>query len=284
MTLPEITLPKVELPFDIPVLLHPLTDHFIIAIPVVILLLEIMNLIMKKKAVSGVTFFLILLTIVAAIGAYFTGLVDGKEAYPTLGEAAKTALSDHKLLGTYVMLASGVVLFFKLISMLSGSKIIKSLYLLVLIAFVLALFKQGKEGGELVYKHGMNVEQVKILDDELFDLKEELEDATAEIETAVKATKKVVVQKEAVKQEVIETIITAPVTEEVVQTETITSEPVVEKTPEDTTPMETIGDTLEESIKTEVKPETTSSVMEPVKVLEVEGMPEEVLPPTIATH
>ena len=113
MELPTITLPKVELPFDIPVLLHPSVDHFLIALPVVILLLELMNLMMKKKAVSGVSFFLIVLTVVASVGAYFTGLVDGKEAYPALSEAAKAALAEHKLLGTYLMLASGVVLFFK---------------------------------------------------------------------------------------------------------------------------------------------------------------------------
>ena len=29
----------------------------------------------------------------AAIGAYFTGLVDGSEAYPTLNDAAKEALA-----------------------------------------------------------------------------------------------------------------------------------------------------------------------------------------------
>ena len=106
MQLPEITLPKVELPFDIPVLLHPSVDHFVIALPVVILLLELMNLVMKKKAVSGVSIFLIVLTIIASVGAYFTGLVDGKEAYPALTEAAKEALAHHKLLGTYLMLAS----------------------------------------------------------------------------------------------------------------------------------------------------------------------------------
>ena len=52
MTLPAITLPKVELPFDIPVLLHPAVDHFMIALPVVILVLEPINLMMKKKALS----------------------------------------------------------------------------------------------------------------------------------------------------------------------------------------------------------------------------------------
>lgn len=49
MTLPVITLPKVELPFDIPVLLHPAVVHFMIALPVVIILLELINLIMKKR-------------------------------------------------------------------------------------------------------------------------------------------------------------------------------------------------------------------------------------------
>ena len=182
MTLPEIVLPKVEIPFDIPVLLHPAVVHFLIAIPVVILLLELMNLVMKKKAVGGVSFFLILLVVVAAIAAYFTGLTDGKEAFPALGEAAKSELGEHKLLGTYVLLASAVVLFLKLLAM-TGNKVLKALYIFVLIAFVVLMFKQGKEGGELVFEHGLNVEKVKALDDELFDLKEELEEAKAVVET-----------------------------------------------------------------------------------------------------
>ena len=261
MTLSKITLPKVELPFDIPVLLHPLTDHFLIAIPVVILLLELMNLMMKKKAVSGVSFFLILLTIMAALAAYFTGLVDGKEAYPGLAEEAKTALTNHKLLGTYVMLASGVVLLFKLISMMTGSKIIKSLYLLVLIVFILALFKQGKEGGELVYTHGLNVELVKELKDDLSDAEEELEEAEEKLKDAVSVP---TVQKE----------IDAPAVLEASKVEAKSPAPSaapVEKIPEETTAIETAGDTQEENTQAPVQPEaSSSSVEESVKVLESE--------------
>jgi uncharacterized membrane protein len=247
MELPAITLPKVELPFDIPVLLHPGVDHFLIALPVVILLLELMNLIMKKKAVSGVSFFLIVLTVIVSVGAYFTGLVDGKEAGTALSEAAKAALAEHKLLGTYLMLASGVVLLFKLLSMITGKRIIRVLYILILIAFVAGIFEQGEEGGELVYKYGMNVEQVKILDDELFDLKEKLEEATA--------TKEVLI--------------------EVEKTETIKLDVPV-KTPEESTPVETIGETVTESVKMKIKEE--------VETLKVEGMPEEMVQPEIATH
>ncbi len=74
MELPAITLPKVDLPFDIPVLLHPIVDHFAIALPIVIILLELINLILRKRAISGVSFFLIVLTVIVFVGAYFTGL------------------------------------------------------------------------------------------------------------------------------------------------------------------------------------------------------------------
>jgi len=250
MQLPAITLPKVELPFDIPVLLHPAVDHFVIALPVVILLLELMNLVMKKKAVSGVSFFLIVLTVLASVGAYFTGLVDGKEAYPALSEAAKVALAEHKLLGTYLMLASGVVLFFKLLSMLTAKGIIKALYILILIAFVAGIFEQGEEGGELVYKYGMNVEQVKTLDDKVFELEEALEEVTVETEVTVEVEKT--------------EVINLPTPAESI------------KTPVETTPVEAVVETVTESVKTEVK--------EKVEVLQVEGMPEEMVQPQIATH
>lgn len=252
MQLPEITLPKVELPFDIPVLLHPVVDHFIIALPVVILLLELMNLMMKKKAVSGVSFFLIVLTVIAAIGAYFTGLVDGKEAYPALNEAAKEALSEHKILGTYLMLASGIVFLFKVLSMITGKSIIRGLYILILIAFVAGIFEQGEEGGELVYKYGMNVEQVRVLDDELFDLKEELE----ELEEAAAKTE------ESTEEEKSEAVNLPTPTQSV--------------TPVETTPIETVP----EAVKTDVQ----DTAQEKVESPQVEGMPEEMVQPEIATH
>ena len=254
MELPAITLPKVDLPFDIPVLWHPIVDHFVIALPVVVLLLELINLVMRKRAISGTSFFLILLTVLAAVGAYFTGLVDGKEAYPALNEAAKEALGEHKLLGTYLMLASGIVLFFKLLSMLTDKSIIRALYILILIIFVAGILEQGEEGGKLVYKHGLNVEQVKVLDDELFDVKEELDETTEELEE-MKASEET---------EKVETIPTDNTQDEA-------------KTAVETTPVESTSvETAPESVKTEVKEEA-----EP---LQVEGMPEEMVQPEIATH
>ncbi|GIT98344.1 DUF2231 domain-containing protein [Sulfurovum sp. TSL1] len=249
MQLPAISLPKIELPFDIPVLWHPVVDHFIIALPVVILLLELVNLVMRKKAISGMSFFLILFTVLAAVSAYFTGLVDGSEAYPTLNDAAKEALAAHKNLGTYLMLTSWLVLLFKLLSMLTDKSIIRVIYILILIAFVAGIFEQGDEGGELVYKHGLNVEQVKVLDDELFDAQEELDETKEELEE-IKASA------EAEKEEAIETNST--------QSEA--------KTAVEGAPVEIITESVRIEVKEEAEP------------LQVEGMPEEMVQPEISTH
>ncbi len=249
MQLPAISLPKVEFPFDIPVLWHPIVDHFAIALPVVILLLELVNLVMRKKAISGMSLFLIVLTVFAAVGAYFTGLVDGSEAYPTLNDAAKEALSEHKNLGTYLMLASWVVLLFKVLSMLTEKSVIRAIYVLILIVFVAGIFEQGEEGGELVYKHGLNVEQVKVLDDELFDVQEELDETIDELEE----------MKASAEAE----------SEETIETNTTQAEP---KTAVESTPVETITESVETEVKEEAEP------------LQVEGMPEEMVQPEIATH
>jgi uncharacterized membrane protein len=175
MTLPEITLPKIDLPFDIPVLIHPSVDHFAIALPVVILLLEFYNLFAKRKSIGVFSFFLLILTIVIFAAAYFTGVVDGKEAYDLLPQEGQSELKAHKLLGTYLLLGSLLLLFLKLLAM-TGKKLLKVLFFIGLIGFIVVTFEQGKEGGELVYKYGANVERVKNIDDKLFDAQEALED------------------------------------------------------------------------------------------------------------
>ena len=180
MELPAIKIPEITLPFDIPVLLHPPVDHFIIALPIVVLLLEIINLFAKKRAIGVVSFFLIILTVVAAVAAYFTGSVDGKEAWDLLSQAGQAELKEHKLLGTYLMLASAVVLLFKLLSAMIQRGMMKALFLLILVLFVAGILKQGKEGGDLVYKYGANIKLVKTIDDKLFDCQDDLNDYITE--------------------------------------------------------------------------------------------------------
>ena len=183
MNLPAISLPSIDLPFDIPVLMHPPVDHFAIAFPIVVLLIEFINLFVKKRSFSVLSLFLVIATVIVAISAYLTGSVDGKEAYPLLNEMGPGELKEHKLLGTYLMLASGIVLLFKLGSMIVSNGLAKAFYLLVLALFVAGVLKQGKDGGELVYEYGANVEMVKTLDDEKFDLQEERDELESDLES-----------------------------------------------------------------------------------------------------
>ena len=267
MELPAIKIPEIPLPFDIPVLLHPPVDHFIIALPIVVLLLEIINLIAKKRAIGVVSFFLIILTVVAAVAAYFTGSVDGKEAWDLLSQAGQSELKEHKLLGTYLMLASGVLLVFKLLSAMIQRGLMKGLYLLILIIFIAGILKQGKEGGELVYKYGANVELVKSLDDEMFDLKEELDELKEEaaktpVDKAVEAVKE-----------------TAAEVKEAVESKTAEVVEAVEKKAEEV--QEKAADTVESATeKVEEKAEEAKEAVEETAA-KVEASTEEVVSPAV---
>lgn len=185
MQLPEIKLPNIDLPFDIPVLLHPPVDHFVIALPVVILLLEFYNLFAKRKSIGVFSFILVIVTVLVFAAAYLTGSTDGKEAFDLLSPEGQEALKAHKLLGTYLLLGSVVLLFFKLLAS-TGKGFLKGLFFTVLIGFIAVTFEQGEHGGELVYKYGANIEKVKTMDDEMFDLKDELEDAQDDLKEAQK--------------------------------------------------------------------------------------------------
>jgi len=182
MELPALKLPQIQLPFDIPVLAHPPVDHFVIAIPILVLIIELINLVAKKRAIGVISFVLLIIGMVAAVAAYLTGTVDGKEAFDALTQAGQSELKEHKLLGTYLMLASAVVVIFKMLSSVVKRGIMKALYLLILVVFVAGILKQGHDGGELVYKYGANVERVADLDSDLFDAKEELEEANEALE------------------------------------------------------------------------------------------------------
>ena len=188
MKLPDLVLPQVTLPFDVPVLLHPGVVHFAIVLPIVILLLEFYNLFARKKSIGGFSFLLILATIALFAASYFTGLTDGKEAYDFLSTEGKEELKEHKLLGTYLLIGSVVVLLFKLFAM-TGKVFFKFLFFVVLIGFAIVTLDQGKEGGELTYKHGANIERIKTLDDALFDTKEALEEAQEELNASKVSTK-----------------------------------------------------------------------------------------------
>ena len=175
MSLPNITIP-VELPIDIPTLLHPAIVHFVIAIPVVIILLEIINLFFKKRTLSVFSLFLVIVLAVVMSMAYFTGVVDGKETFMALASEGQAELKEHKLLGIYLTYGALALVALKLLFMVFSKTVARLFFLLILIGFTAVILKQGKEGGELVYTYGANNEAVNNVQSELDDLQDEYDE------------------------------------------------------------------------------------------------------------
>ncbi len=160
MNLPPLSIPDFPLPFIVPHMVHPLFVHFAIALPVVIVLFELINLATRRRSIGVMSFVLMVLLVLVYFGAYLTGVTDGQEAKKLLNPEARQILSAHKQLGVYLIYGSLVVLLFKLISIAVSRFAARLLFLLVLIGFVLIAFSEGKKGGELVYTYGANVKGV----------------------------------------------------------------------------------------------------------------------------
>jgi len=175
--LPAISIPEIPLPLEIPEIIHPAIVHFAIAIPVVILLLEIYNLAAKRRTISAFSLFLLIVVAVAIFGAYLTGGVDGKATWDMLSSDGQAELKAHKLLGIYLVYGSLFLVLLKLLVMAIRKNVGRIFFILVLLGFIVATLYQGKEGGELVYKHGANIEKVADMSSDGDDVKEELEEA-----------------------------------------------------------------------------------------------------------
>ena len=198
MELPAISIPKAiidAIPVEqVPALVHPPLVHFAIVLPIMIVLLELVNIIVKRgstpeepkgRGVSALSFILILAMVIIFSAAYVSGSQDGKAAWDSLSQAGQDVLKEHKLIGTYLVYGSLLMLLFKLISFIGGKS--RLLFLILAIAFAGATLKQGKEGGELVYQHGANVKALKKCSDDLFEANDDLEDCKTELKESEEA-------------------------------------------------------------------------------------------------
>ncbi|BDY12444.1 DUF2231 domain-containing protein [Hydrogenimonas cancrithermarum] len=180
MSLPAIDIP-VQLPFEVPLLVHPIFVHFAIAIPIIVLLIELVNIKAKKPAVSITSLFLLTLLIIVYIGAFFAGKADGSEAFALLTPEAKEELKFHKLLGTYLVYGTLILFLLKALAMLVKKSWARDFFLVFLVVFIGVMFKQGKDGGELVYEYGVNVKAVTEVQNKLDDMQYDLDDLKAEL-------------------------------------------------------------------------------------------------------
>ena len=180
MQLPDLTVP-LSLPFGVPTLAHPAVVHFAIALPVVVLIVELANLMFKRRSLSLVSLGLLLLAVLVYLGAYFSGKADGKAAFDLLGDEAREALKTHRLLGVYLFYALLLPLGFKLLAMLLRQKWARGALIVSLVMFISFMDKQGYDGGELVYRYGVNVAATNEARESLDEARETIEDMNGTI-------------------------------------------------------------------------------------------------------
>ena len=189
MTLPVIpNLPIPPLPVEIPLLMHPVVAHFAIVIPIVVLLLELVNLIVKKRALSVTSLVLIVFMMLIYVALFITGKTDGSEGAILLGDEGLAHFKFHKLLGLYLIYSTAIVFVFKLLAMLVRKPAVKIIFVVVLIGFVGVNMYQGKKGGELVYQFGMNNTALNEANENIEDLNDEIDDLNDELESAKELT------------------------------------------------------------------------------------------------
>ena len=140
-------------------MLHPVSAHFAVVLPIIALVLGIAYLIRPSELMSKIsTRFMVFATIFLAF-AFFTGKNDGSEAYVFLSNEGQALLLEHKGFGLYLLIAMGIASVAKLIGCFK--KILKVEIFAILLTAILAggVLYQGKMGGELTYTHGANVAQ-----------------------------------------------------------------------------------------------------------------------------
>ena len=188
MTLPVIPLPF-AVPEVIPVLLHPAVVHFAVVLPLVILILELINLITKRKSLTITVYILFVLLVGVFVGALATGVIDGKNGGLLMSDEGLEHLKQHKLIGIYLLYLSAVPILLKLFTLAVKKPWAKVIYLLSFVAIITLTLYQAKEGGELVYEYGLNVEAKTNLDDTVEELQDEMDELKESYEEQITALK-----------------------------------------------------------------------------------------------
>lgn len=165
MNLPQISLPHIPFEITFPHLVHPCMIHLVVALPLIILLLEVINLFTKNRDIGIISFFLMLLLGLTALFAYKSGAVDAEMAKKVASADVAKLIDEHKLLAIYIIYGSVVLVAFKIVSILFRNTATRILLLLFLVIFTIMMVNQSKRGKALVYEHGVNVKMSSVVDD-----------------------------------------------------------------------------------------------------------------------
>ncbi len=139
-----------------PYQLHPVVDHFTVALLIVAVLIDLVASATPTRIWLRYTaLLLMILGALAAGGSYFTGGMEGDRIWKALGDPAKEVLKRHDDLGMYLAITFGILALWRIMlqafGFMAGSR---AIYLIVALLAIVALGYQGYLGGVLVYDYG----------------------------------------------------------------------------------------------------------------------------------
>ncbi|HEY2104177.1 MAG TPA: DUF2231 domain-containing protein [Candidatus Binataceae bacterium] len=137
--------------------LHPVVDHFSIALLVVAVVIDIVALIFSQRvSLRHTALTLMIIGAVAAAASYATGDIEGDRVWDLVGGKAREVLKLHAQIGYYLMIAFAVLALWRiLIEVFAFMRSSRQIYLALAVVAVIALLYQGSLGGELVYTFGV---------------------------------------------------------------------------------------------------------------------------------
>ncbi|MGA7873543.1 MAG: DUF2231 domain-containing protein [Candidatus Binatus sp.] len=139
-----------------PLDLHPVADHFTVALLIVAVLIDLVasaapnRLWLRYTALT-----LMVLGALAAGASYATGDMEADRIWNALGQPAKDVLKRHAELGEYLAITFGILAVWRILiqsfGFMAGSR---AIYLIVAVVAVVTLGYSAHLGGELVYDYG----------------------------------------------------------------------------------------------------------------------------------
>ncbi|MFZ0244513.1 DUF2231 domain-containing protein [Candidatus Binatus sp.] len=139
-----------------PLQLHPVVDHFSMALLIVAVLIDLVASAAPTRIwLRYAALLLIILGALAAGGSYFTGGMEADRIWNALGPPAKDVLKKHAELGEYLAITFGVLALWRIMiegfGFMAGSR---AIYLIVAFVAIVVLGYQGHLGGVLVFDYG----------------------------------------------------------------------------------------------------------------------------------
>jgi len=138
-----------------PLDLHPVVDHFTVALLFVGVLMDLVaSLFPMRSWMRYMALTLMILGALAAGASYATGDMEADRVWNALGDPAKQVLHRHAMLAEYAAIAFGVLALWRILVEVGALAGTRSIYLVVAIIAVCLLGYIGHLGGVLVYTYG----------------------------------------------------------------------------------------------------------------------------------